>query len=108
MTGNSEKERHNVWINKKIYQKFIEKHGKGRFSQFVESMLEAEVYDDNPEKLRQKMEERTKKYHYEMDLDKAKLKVAEENQQTKKERLKTTLPEAIDYRTLTPSKKGVK
>lgn len=75
-------------------------------SKFVTEQLQMEIYRDNPSFIHEKIEDLDKKHDHSKDLLMAQLKIAEEKQHLKKDRLGTSIPEVMDYRTRKPKKKG--
>lgn len=74
-------------------------------SAFLAKHLEYELYHENPKFIEKQLDEENNKYEHITDLLRARLKVAKEKEQTKKQRLSATKPEVMTYRTIIPIKK---
>jgi len=80
-----------VLIPMRLYKEY--KKQKLNLSNFVTEMLEYELYHENSDFIKTKLEELDKHHAKEHDLLTAKLKVAREKQEEKKERIEKFKPE---------------
>jgi len=80
------------------------KRGHNLSKMFAE-YLEMEIYQESPEFLKKKINELEGRHEREKDILLAQLKVAEERHHLKKERMDTSIPKVMDYRTIIPKKK---
>jgi len=97
--------RTNIYLPKKLYDKMRQEKGNRWLSNFVRQQIEFELYNESPDFIKKKLEEIEHQHQNDKNLYLAKLKIAEENQKKKKERLGTTSPEVKLYRTITSPKK---
>ena len=84
-----------VLIPTKLYKEY--KKRKLNLSNFVTEMLEYELYQENSEFIKTKLDELDKNHAKEHDLLSAQLKVAEEKQELKKEHIEKFKPEIRRY-----------
>ena len=99
----SEKRRITVYIPEKLHEEAHKR--KYNLSAMFSEYLEMELYQDNPEFVKKKIEELDDNHTKDRNVLLTKLKIAKERNQRKKDRLVTEEPEVWDYRTSTPIKK---
>lgn len=105
MTNKPNAKRTTIYLPIKLYEEA--KKRNINISELCRETLEYEIYQENPDFIRNKLNELDENHKNHKKLLLAKLKVAEENQQNKAKRLGVANDvEVWDYRTTTPPKKG--